>query len=402
MKNNKIVEIHNKIKSIDDEDIETMSEDQLDELLDLLGDSLIDEDRVLRELPSNDKSVLIQPPEEYIKSIKESKEKYDGIPQEVTIHIDPITGIKDIIMGEEKESEISMMELAKGKAISDKEAYDLIDKNLKEYGEDYTAQDVQEVFAFISGMDNGIIEHGSEYENLPEIFKKEIYLMEKQNNIMIDTKSKNSLARDFYETLKQSLYMDQEFIDLEKAIQKELDFDILDQYLDNIVDIMENDLLKIADDLEEKGDPAFETFREMSAAFTRAYTYETLFKKINNKSGVINRDMTRGLKKFDDRCKRFNRSYKHTKFLIPDIRILAPILDRILPDDIHMDDIKKFILLIISEFLRMDPDNLIHHTEMYYTIKIIESLDYVEKEDSKMKSIVISNICSVIEAINNN
>lgn len=399
---NKIIDVYNTIKNIDDEDIESISEEELDQLIDALSNSLTDEDKVLRELPKNDQPTIMVPLEKYTKSIKESKEIYEGVPQKATIYIDPITGIKDIMIGEEKESEISIMDLAEGKTISSQEAYNLIDKNLKESGEGYTAQDIQEVFAFIQGMDNGSIDKGTEYKNLPEMFKKEILSMETQNNISIDIESKNSLACDFYNTLKQSLYMDQEFIDLEKAIQKELDFDILDQYLDNIVDVMENDLIKVADDIEKKGDPRAEVFRGMSAAFTRAYTYERLLEKINNKSGVINRDMTRGLKRFDDKCKRFNRIYKHNKFLIPDIRILAPILDRMLPNNIHMNDIKKFILLMISEFLRMDPNNIIDHTEMYYSIKIIESLDYVEKQDSEMKAVVIDNICTVIDAINNN
>lgn len=399
---NKIIDVYNTIKNIDDEDIESISEEELDQLIDALSNSLTDEDKVLRELPKNDQPTIMVPLEKYTKSIKESKEIYEGVPQKATIYIDPITGIKDIMIGEEKESEISIMDLAEGKTISSQEAYNLIDKNLKESGEGYTAQDIQEVFAFIQGMDNGSIDKGTEYKNLPEMFKKEILSMETQNNISIDIESKNSLACDFYNTLKQSLYMDQEFIDLEKAIQKELDFDILDQYLDNIVDVMENDLIKVADDIEKKGDPRAEVFRGMSAVFTRAYTYERLLEKINNKSGVINRDMTRGLKRFDDKCKRFNRIYKHNKFLIPDIRILAPILDRMLPNNIHMNDIKKFILLMISEFLRMDPNNIIDHTEMYYSIKIIESLDYVEKQDSEMKAVVIDNICTVIDAINNN
>lgn len=203
--------------------------------------------------------------------------------------------------------------------------------------------------------------------------------------------------------IKNELFIDSEFIELEKAIAKEMDIpNIMDMYLDHITEAIEVDIYEKAIEIQDVEPEKAKKMFDMVDAFKDAYQYTTLKEKIGNKGGIVNKQLTKDIKKYDRLCNKFNAKYKSSKYVMSDIRGILYILDRKLPDDIDLDSIKKFIVLFINIARKKDIKNISHHTFMYYTVKLIESLDHIDSDETVMKDKIINNIIEVISLIEEN
>lgn len=372
-----------------------MTDEDLDVVVDEISNERSEVSNKILDLPSNNPVVKV-PSKEYIDSINESKEMYEDKKIPRTVRVDPTTGNTHI--GNNLEKDISL---------EDSSISEILDGNINNSSEkignilrdsvdsDLTDANVLEVINFINKVE--ATKPKQLYPLLPN-FIKDMINNDMPNDITI--KHKEYMAVEFYEMIKRDLYMDQQFLELEEAIKKELDIpDILDIYLDHIQDIMEKDILEKADAMEKGHPDKAKVLRDMSAAFTDAYSLCTVRKKILNKKNIINKQLTKELKKYDHYCKKFNAKYKPSKYVITDIRSLLYILDRKLPDDIHIDSIKKFIILLCQIFRKKEVDNIIDHTYMYYTTRLIESLEHISSSKSQLYYEIINNITDIIKLI---
>lgn len=387
------------VDEFSDEQVEKMFREELSDIeiaTELTEEARSELSKKLLQLPSNSNSVLVMPPEDYVQSLNESKEKYDGVPIPAKVTVDPVTGkhtydLMDII-DDKIDTEITLEDIIDEKDNLPNDRY--LNTIKTSLGGDIEDSDILEILEFISKVQKE--KPKKIYPILPESIKKII----NETIPVYNPQHYEMAAREFFNMLNLELSMDKQFIELEEAIKNEVQIpDMTDMYLDHIKDVMEIEIHKRADKLDEIAPEKAKILRDISAAFTDAYTYKTIIDKINNKKKIINKELTKELADYDHYCKKFNAKYKHSKFNISDIRQILYILDRKLPSDISIDSIKKFIILFCKVTRTMTPDNLVHHTYMYYTTRLLEALDHIDSPKTEMSKTIIENITNVIRMI---
>ena len=119
---------------------------------------------------------------------------------------------------------------------------------------------------------------------------------------------------------------------------------------------------------------------KVSDAYKQAYTLEDMFNSYcKGKPKIKSIDVEKIQKHYFT----FNDKYRKSKWVIRDVAMLAPILDRNLDKDIDMKDILTFIAIFLkyTEMKNMNPENIWDHTFMYYVVFNIASLDIYKKVD---------------------
>lgn len=371
-----------------------MSFDEIQDLFSTTEEERSESSKKLSKLPSNTNSVLEMPTQEYLDSIKESKNMYEGIATQATVSIDPVTGLQKITdTGDTLEiADRSISELVD---INNPDTNNIKDTLSGTLGSDLSDPDIIEILTFMRTVEQNPPK--KLYNILPRAIKE---VIDSSCKSMPQPDIKEIAAREFYNMIYSELRVDKEFLELDEMIKKEMDLpDIADMYLDYIKDIMEQDLLKKADIVESQSEEKAEILRKMSAAFTDSYTYETLRRKIGNKKSIINKQLTKELKDYDKYCLKINAMYKHSNFIIVDTRSLLYILDRKLPEDIHIDSIKKFIILLFQICRNKDISKIEDHTYIYYSTKLIQALDHIDSPKTDMSTTIVQNITDIIRLI---
>lgn len=388
------------IEGLDDANVEELfneHQDLMDCLPEMAEESRSESSKKLLELPSN-RPVVMMPPKEFVDSINESKELLEGKMIPATVTVDPITGTHAIdpnIHEDLHVSDVTISDIIDGKELNPSDLKDTFKYSL---GDDITEAEVLEIIAFVNRVQKEKPKYL--YPLLPNVIKRAIDETIPKN---ADIRAREFAAFQFYDMIKKEIIIDKQFIELEETIKKELNVpSITDMYMDHIKDVMEVKMLEKADELSESNPEKAETLRAISRAFTDSYEFTTIKSKINNKAGRLNRELNKELKDYHHHCKKFNAMYKPSKFIITDIRKLAFILDRKLPEDISMDSIKKFVMLLCKVFRNMDPENIVQHTLMYYTCRLIESLDHIDATKTEFTNKLINNISEVIRSIEQN
>lgn len=376
------------------EEVETMTDEELKSISDSLKDNKSETSEKVLDLPSNN-SILKMAPEGYMDSINESKKEFADKAIESTLVTDPMTG------------KVAVLDNDFDDMLADASLNDILDDTIPEniaksksilkdnLNIDLSEENLLELLAFIRKVEDGKVP--KIYPELPLVIKD---IIDDTTKMTPDMQTKEFMAREFYSMIRRELLIDSEFIELEKAIAKEMDIpNIMDMYLDHITETMEVNIYNKAVEIQEtEPDKALQLFG-MVDAFKDAYMYTTLKEKVSNKKGIINKELTKDLKRYDKLCSKFNAKYKSSKYVMTDIRTLIYILDRKLPNEIPMDSIKKFILLFIKISRNKEVENIADHTFMYYTAKLIEALDHIDSDETKMKDIIINNITEVINII---
>lgn len=376
------------------EAINNLSPEQVDLLFEALSSEKSESSEKLSKLPSNTTNVLEIPSKEYLDSISESKERLDGVPIKATMNIDPITGLSSISTDPDSipVADRSISELVD---MDNPDTEKLKDTLTAAVGPDLSDVDILEILSFLKKVEDE--KPKKLYNLLPRSIKKAI-----DDAFKYETHkdAKEFAAREFYNMIYSEIKVDKEFMELDEMIKKEMEIpDITDMYLDYIREVMEDKLLEKANVVEKESVEKAEILRRMSASFTDSYTYTTLRNKIMNKRGIINKQLTKELKNYDSYCNKINAMYKHSNFIITDVRTLLYILDRKLPDDIHINSIKKFIILLFQICRNKDISKLEDHTYIYYSTKLIQSLDHIDSPKTDMSITILKNIIEIINLI---
>lgn len=231
------------------------------------------------------------------------------------------------------------------------------------------------------------------YKELPDSIKEMVHGIAISKNPKVLT----DVSKGILEFFSNQLNIEQEFIDLQDSIKRELDMPgMVDMYAEHLVKSMEDDLLAKADAIEATHPDKANELRRISNAYTRTYRFDTLHLELDSNPKIVKK-INKDIKKFARHCREFNFKYQDSKFKINSITLLEGTIIR--QTGCTKEEAQKFILLFTNICRDMKSDNLIEHTFMYYTIKNILAIDHIQK-DSEFKDIIIKGIKDIIEKIN--
>ena len=322
----------------------------------------------------------------------------NGVPTatETIIGIDPNTGNKTIVPGIEADIDgnITVSDIVSGN-LKGGYADDIIKEMSKSFS--VTEDDAYKILNIIMATDFDSDERQIYYD-LPSNLQKMIRTLAQSDRI----KELEATAREVLSSFKDELSLEQSFIDLQESFEKELNIPGLsDEYFNDMKQRMEVDLVNQAEMLRPEKPETSDKLIEVSKAFTESYTFNKVLAYVQNPN-KNNRKAIKDMATYEYHCNKFNDKYKYSKYTIKDIRMLAPILNRKLPEEINENSIISFVIAICRTCRNMSPDNPIEHAFMYYTISNITSLDYIKNpDDSEFAKLIIGNIIKVIEEIQN-
>lgn len=315
------------------------------------------------------------------------------IKTQVKVSIDPETGMQMVegVAENENKKDISLSDVLDGEdelklaTITEDTCKELEDLGLSE-------EDTQKLYSII--LRYKAKEKFNIYNELPTTIKNMVdNLAMSKNPRVLSEVSKNIL-----EFFINQLHMEQEFIDLQESLKKELDIPgVVDMYAEHLIKSMEVDLIKKAEEIEATDPEKAKQLRHVSTTFTDTYKFTLQKLELDNNPKIVKK-INKDLKKFNRHCMEFNYKYQNSKFKITDVSLLVNCLSRHLGEDISVEDIKKFVLLFTNICRNMSDKNIIEHTFMYYTIKNILTIEHLQK-DNEFYTNMISDITDIINRI---
>lgn len=318
--------------------------------------------------------------------------KGELVKKQVKVSIDPETGMQVIEgIAEDSQRDISLSDVITGEdelklaTITEDTCKELEDLGL-------TEEETQQLYSLI--LKYKAKEKFNIYNELPATVRNMVDNIAMSKNPKVLTE----VSKNILEFFINQLHMEQEFIDLQESLKKELEIPgVVDMYAEHLIKSMEVDLIKKADEIEEANPDKAKQLRQVSATFSDTYKFTLQRLELASNPKIVKK-LNKDLKKFNRHCMEFNYKYQNSKFKITDVSLLVNCLERHLGEDISTDDIKKFVLLFTNITRNMSDKNIIEHTFMYYTIKNILTIEHLQK-DNEFYINMIKNITDVINEI---
>lgn len=225
------------------------------------------------------------------------------------------------------------------------------------------------------------------YSDLPDVFKTRIaqtISSEGGGAYMGNKEIKNQMAEALIDNIHMQLISDQmenTVVDMQNSIKNYMTKELGEMFntsrsQQHKIMLEQMPLLASKAEDPQKAD----ILMKVSDAYKQAYTLEDMFNSYcKGKPKIKSIDVEKIQKHYFT----FNDKYHKSKWVIRDVAMLAPILDRNLDKDIDMKDILTFIAIFLkyTEMKNMNPENIWNHTFMYYVVFNIASLDIYKKVD---------------------
>lgn len=225
------------------------------------------------------------------------------------------------------------------------------------------------------------------YSDLPDVFKTRIaqtISSEGGGAYMGNKEIKNQMAEALIDNIHMQLISDQmenTVVDMQNSIKNYMTKELGEMFntsrsQQHKIMLEQMPLLASKAEDPQKAD----ILLKVSDAYKQAYTLEDMFNSYcKGKPKIKSIDVEKIQKHYFT----FNDKYHKSKWVIRDVAMLAPILDRNLDKDIDMKDILTFIAIFLkyTEMKNMNPENIWDHTFMYYVVFNIASLDIYKKVD---------------------
>lgn len=208
----------------------------------------------------------------------------------------------------------------------------------------------------------------------------------------------NFVAENILDEFISEAAIDKEFIDLQKSIEETLQIpSLMDFYLDHIKDVMEKNIIELADRIKNDYPEKAALLNEVSNAFKNTYTMEALLDFMKKDRKARNR-ITKDLKDYNIFCRDHNRKMNDSRFVINDVNLLLDSIKEVLPE-IEEDNIKKFIIIFCKQCKDFDIKSIPQNSYIYYFIKNIISLKYLDSKKTDFSIELINNIKMAIDEI---
>lgn len=315
------------------------------------------------------------------------------------VEIDPNTGANKVVSNEY---------VTKGQAdvgISDIDinpGFEINDDGQKFLEEQFEPEEMIEVLEFIKAYKKGM---KSTWTKMPKCLKNK--MVQGLPSISTNVAQMNFAANAFMDMFIGEIDLEQEFVDIETALQKE--FANLGDGTAELTSQFSKEkfesLLELAEKDKDKDPEKYDTINKMYLIYKDATTFATLKSIARDcklgRGGKFQR-LDKFFKRYEKECDNFNYKYKTNtihNFGITNVKAMGLALKRSLSGDKYTeDDIMKFVLLFIRYTLNYSAEDKFDHIFMYYTIKTVCLLDALSKDNEMFKEI-ISNVEEVIDLL---
>lgn len=362
----------------------TLTDEQLDTVVEELAENLSADDKLIRDIIENEATPNAELESEIVNV---SVDNDTGELKYMDQNRDPLKNtdlpVSDIATGELEKKNDELSKEALEDAVN---SHDLNDEEAQQF--------ISVLLKYQSGIKFNI------YEEIPDPIKKYVDSFVQAAAREGKQVTKNQVAKFLLDEFISETRSNKEFVDFQSAIEKELQIpSITDLYTEHIREIMEGKLLESADNLEAEYPDKAKALRDISSMFTDSYQFGIMKSTLVNNKKARNK-IRESEKEYNKYCNAFNARNMSTIVKINDVFMVAKTLNRVLPDDISLEDIKKFVVLFCKTCEQLDVTNTVHCSYMYYTIKNIISLDYAAEAKTEFSQTLINNIIDTIKYIN--
>ena len=377
----------NKITPLTDEQVEMITEtlaenvsDQTTHLREIIAEGEND-DKIIPYNTIGDKSNLVQ--------------------GEAIIEIDPDTGEKKIALDQSKlnskvAKNIDLIDMTDGS--DDMKLAELNDENMKESLKAMDMSD-EEALAIITIIRKDMEGIEIKYEELPRVVQQMVDSLKLAGAQTGTKRSTKTVVKDVIGFLRSQLQMDQELIEFQDVLKKEMKLpSLLSMYNEETDELMSKKIIELADKVEEENPEKAKLLRRLSDSYEDAKNFTTIIRVVENQEKPAKK-LQREIKRFNKYIRDFNYKYNeiNTKFTIDSLQIAEKVLVR------HTlcfpDKAKMFLILFCKLCMNMNPNDVADHTYMYYTLKTITTLDAYERDDE----VYLKNkehLCNILEKLN--
>ena len=239
------------------------------------------------------------------------------------------------------------------------------------------------------------------YSKLPDEIKEQVKEICMAANVPVE--NRGMVARAMLDQMIAETATDQTFIDFEKSINEAMKIpSLVDMYEEHIAETVGEKLPAMADAIKEEDPAKAKMLLDVANQYEAARTYSKLKECFDTNSRVrklVRRDA--------DRWHRFgeelNFMNKDSKFRMPDACSLHPILLKVIandPDnDLTEENVNKFLVLLYRSCSNLHKDELVDASYIYYLLKNISMLNYVNDHSSKAADTFSVELISNIKAM---
>lgn len=239
------------------------------------------------------------------------------------------------------------------------------------------------------------------WSHMSEEMKAYIRKMSLEANGPIDPKYYPKLAKELIATITEEIEDDMNNIDIQKSLDELLNIpNILDLYSEHVNELMNKSILETIEEIKDTEPEKAEQLGRIREEFNYAYTLDRLKEAYDNTTR-IRKKVRKDYEKWETYCKDVNYANRKTRFKISDAAQMYGALCHIFEEDpdVGETDIKKFIVLLCMSLENTDMENIISASYVYYLIKNIIVLKFVEEGKTDYSKQLISNIKEVINLI---
>ena len=221
------------------------------------------------------------------------------------------------------------------------------------------------------------------------------------------------VARMFMDQFLKNASVDEEFIDIEKTIEKSLKIpSLVDIYMEHINDTMDVKLPAMAEAIMEREPERAEAILKIRDEYNAAFLCSRLRKLYDTNSRIrklIRRDWSdNAVKHLADEANFHN---SRTKFKMPDCSVIPSVLKNIIAERENKCDaisipewreqyVNKFCMLLFMSASYLDLNDINDAAFYYYSVKNLSMMAYLGDKMSDFSAELISNVYITMLYIN--
>lgn len=257
------------------------------------------------------------------------------------------------------------------------EQMESLKSNVKDFGIDVQESEYLDLYKVIDMRRKG------EKIALNQIPKSIMDMVYKMSGSKTSPQNKG-IAMNLIDFTMSQMDIDKEFLDFQQALAKELDLNsgMLTEYHNNLDEVMTVKTLERAAELEKEGkEEQAKALRGISEEYVNATSFSTINYLIDSEDPIVNK-LRKDIKKIKRLYTDFNYKYSKTNYKVDNIALAETVLKRNLTE-VTEEQILKFMALFCKSTVEMNPANPGEHTYMYYTLKTILSLDFLNDVEKR-------------------
>jgi len=298
-----------------------------------------------------------------------------------------------------KESDdVDLMDVGKLDEINEKNLINSINNTLK--GEEGGLSDTEASMVVDAILAYKRDPKANIYSMLPLSLKHTIDQILMSNNLPIS--NRNMVARELMDEFITQAEVDQEFVDIDKALNKAMQIpSVADIYNDYTAETMDEKIPAMAAAIRETDPKRADMLEEVLRRYNFAINYRELKEQFDTKTS-IRKAMRRDYLKWHKMAELVNFINQDTEFKMPDAKMLGGILSKVLLEEEDSDfteaDVFKFLVLVFKGIDKYrDQSNILNAAYIYYLLKNIMMLNYTnDKAKGSFSVELISNIKTII------